>query len=68
MEQPFAAFDIGCIECGESSSLIGLYATEAEAQAACDTWEAVGWRGGQHYYEVFDLRTPAGLPVPAEVS
>ena len=52
----FMAFDVGCIECGEPSSILGLFATEAEAQAKCDEWDAKGWRGGQHYYEVFDLQ------------
>lgn len=58
----FVAVDIGCIECGESSALIGVYDTHESAQQACDTWQEVGWRGGQHSYEVFDLDSGIGLP------
>lgn len=58
----FLAFDIGCIECGSSSAVIGTFATREQAQAACDAWEALGWRDGQHFYEVFDLRSAVGLP------
>ena len=49
------AFDVGCIECGEASSVIGLFATREEALAACIPFEELGWIGGQHYYEVFDM-------------
>ena len=33
------AFDIGCIECGEYSTPIGLFPTEAKAQEAADAAE-----------------------------
>lgn len=29
------AFDVGCYECGEPSGVIGFFATEADAAAAC---------------------------------
>jgi hypothetical protein len=51
------AFDIGCIECGEGSAVIGTYDTQEEADAAC----AVAAEGqernwsGQHSMESFDL-------------
>jgi hypothetical protein len=51
------AFDVGCIECGEDSAVIGTYDTEAEAEAACETTaeeQARNW-SGQHSMEVFDL-------------
>ena len=51
------AFDIGCIECGEASAVIGTFDTEAEANTAADAAEeaqrANWW--GQHYFEVYDL-------------
>lgn len=51
------AFDIGCIECGEGSDVIGLYETEEAATAACDDarkTQGEDWNG-QHHMEVFDL-------------
>lgn len=51
----FLAMDIGCLECGEESEVLGVFPTEAEAQAKCDEMEKKGWRGGQHSYEVFEL-------------
>ena len=59
----YMAFDIGCIECGQDSAVIGLYTSEKKAEAACEEWEAVGWRGGQHHYQVFDLDKTVGLPI-----
>lgn len=49
--------DIGCIECGECTTVIGLYASREAAEAACDkAYEKnqLDWRG-QHSFEVFDL-------------
>ena len=63
------AFDIGCIECGEASAVIGIYATPQEAQAACDDAaeeQARNWHG-QHSMEVFDLANQA-LPCVIEVA
>lgn len=57
----FLAFDIGCIECGESSRVIGVYFTEAEAQAACTAAEdeqSKDW-SGQHSMEVFEVEVPS---------
>jgi len=54
------AFDIGCIECGESSNVIGIYASREGAQAAADAAEKAqleDWHG-QHSMEVFDLAEP----------
>jgi hypothetical protein len=51
------AFDVGCIECGEPSAVVGTFATEQEARAAADAAEErqqADWHG-QHYFEVFDL-------------
>ena len=60
MSGTWLAFDIGCIECGEDSGVIGTFATEAEADAAAlaayerhrDAWR------GQHHMAVFDLSDP----------
>lgn len=51
----YIAMDIGCIECGEDSRLLGVFATEAEAEAACKVArekQAANWYG-QHSMEVF---------------
>lgn len=55
---PWMVFNIGCIECGVSSGLVGLYASEDEAiEAAIKLQECHDWReGGENSYEVFDLR------------
>jgi hypothetical protein len=51
------AFDVGCIECRESSGVIGLYDNEAAARAACDVAEAAQAKkwSGEHRMEVFHL-------------
>jgi hypothetical protein len=57
MPERWLAFDIGCIECGEGSAVIGTYATQEAAQQAADTAEEQqkqDWRG-QHRFEVYDL-------------
>ena len=51
----YVAVDIGCIECGASSDVIGVFDTRQAAEDACKPWEALGWIGEQHYYEVFDV-------------
>ena len=55
-------FNIGCIECGVSSNVVGVYTTEEEAMRvanACDNSGELSWReGGQNSYEVFDLSAP----------
>lgn len=54
------AFNVGCIECGVSSAVVGCFDTQAEAEAACHACDAVlSWReGGQNSFEVFDLCAP----------
>lgn len=51
----YIVVDIGCIECGESSSIIGVFTDRALAEAAVADWERIGRRGGQHSYEIFDM-------------
>jgi len=55
----YLAFDIGCIECGEPSGIVGLFATKEEANAALDQAEKkqeADWMG-QHRFLVFDLES-----------
>ncbi len=60
----YLAFDIGCIECSESSSVIGVYKTETEAEKAIEeyitgenTWGRKEWNG-QHECKVFEINLP----------
>jgi hypothetical protein len=50
-------FNVGCIECGVSSDVVGVFETKEKAlevARACDS--ALSWRGGgQNSFEVFDL-------------
>jgi hypothetical protein len=53
-------FNIGCIECGVSSNVVGTYATKEEAEAVEDICSKdLDWReGGQNHFSVFDLSAP----------
>jgi hypothetical protein len=53
----YVAVDIGCLECGEGSAVLGVFTTEERAQAVCDDHaerQAKGWRG-QHDFAVFPI-------------
>jgi hypothetical protein len=56
----YMVFNIGCIECGVSSNVVGLYDTKDEADkvvAICE--DKLHWReSGQNAFEVFDLTQP----------
>jgi len=56
----FLVFDIGCIECGESSDVVGIYEAREQAervQKERAEGDANGsyFSGGQHSVEVFEL-------------
>lgn len=50
-------FNVGCIECGVSSNVVGFFAHKHEADAIADKLNDIhSWRGGgQNSYEVFEL-------------
>jgi len=51
------AFDIGCIECGEGSSVIGIFTNPEDAEVARKAREdeqARNWHG-QHIMQVFEI-------------
>ena len=50
-------FNVGCIECGVSSNVVGTYQTSEEADRVAEICNAkLSWReGGQNSFEVFDL-------------
>lgn len=50
-------FNVGCIECGVSSNVVGVFVHKEEADNIAKTLdEKLAWReGGQNSYEVFEL-------------
>lgn len=59
----YLVMDIGCIECGEPSRVVGLYTSKKEAIKVRDeyassdsSWGRPEW-GGQHAVEVHDIKT-----------
>ena len=55
--KPWMVFNVGCIDCGVSSNVVGFYATEDEAYRIVDFLDDhLSWRGGgQNSFEVFDI-------------
>lgn len=53
----WVAVDIGCIECGETSAVLGVFSSKEQAQSACDEHQArlAQTRSGQHSFEVFGV-------------
>jgi len=50
----YVAVDIGCIECGEESAVLGIFTNEADAKSLCaeeEVAQAKDWHG-QHHFEV----------------
>jgi hypothetical protein len=56
----YMVFNIGCIECGVSSDVVGVYESEEEADAVARLCESKlhGRQGGLNDFEVFDLSAP----------
>ena len=67
----YLVLDIGCIECAEGSSVVGLFdEREAAARECMDAAErqAKNWRGG-HEFLLIDLHNPPKSEyAPAEVA
>lgn len=57
---PWLVFNIGCIECGVSSDVVGVYQTQDEAERVAKVCAGIlSWRqGGQNDFIVFDLSAP----------
>lgn len=53
----YLVINIGCIECGVSSQVVGLFETAEQANAIAEKCEEkYDWReGGQNSFEVFPL-------------
>lgn len=53
----YVLVDIGCIECGEESAVIGIYTNKKKAQRIKREYEKrqrENWYG-QHYFEIFEI-------------
>jgi hypothetical protein len=52
--------NIGCIECGVPSNIVGMFSSEKKAQdLAIALGKSHGWRhGGQNSFEVFPVPQP----------
>lgn len=60
MKTYYLAFDIGCIECGEDSNVIGVFKTEKEAGDALiesSEIQSKDWHG-EHHFKVFQIEVP----------
>lgn len=55
--------EIGCIECGMGSEVVGVFDSRAVAErAAAECHDKFHWRyGGENSFEVFDIDTDVGL-------
>lgn len=53
----FLVMNIGCIECGVSSNVVGVFTDKDTAQAVADTCQDKYYfrEGGQNSFEVFEL-------------
>jgi hypothetical protein len=53
----YLVMNIGCIECGVSSKIVGLFSDLARAESVAQQCEENhSWReGGQNCYDVFEL-------------
>ena len=57
MKKLYVAVDIGCIECGESSAVLGIFTDKNKAWDVLDEHEkrqGEHWRG-QHYFDVYEV-------------
>ena len=53
----YMVFNIGCLECGVTSDVVGFYDDKEEAEAVAEwLYESLHWlEDGQNSFEVFDL-------------
>ena len=57
MEKYYVAVDIGCIECGESSHVLGIFTKKEKAYEVIHDHkkrQQENW-SGQHFFEVFNI-------------
>ena len=54
----YVAVDIGCIECGENSHVLGIFTDKKKAEKVCDMHEERQRKKwiGQHNFEVYEIK------------
>lgn len=59
----YLVMNIGCIECGVSSKIVGVFASEEKAKTVAeDCSYNHNWReGGENAFEVFELPEPENI-------
>ena len=58
----YLAFDVGCIECGEDSGPIGVFADREAAERSCEDAQVKqqeDWYG-EHVMDVWEIDVPVG--------
>ena len=54
----YVVVDIGCIECGEPSGVLGIFTNEEEAEKVAEKYAEIqsnNW-SGQHHFEIFEVK------------
>ena len=54
----YVVLDIGCIECGEASSILGIFDNKKKAEEVKNKYSKIqsnNWTG-QHYFEVIKVK------------
>jgi len=62
-ERRFVLVDIGCIECDEPTSVVGVYRERIDAEVAAERLPSGGegdYSDGQHVVEIFEVELSDG--------
>lgn len=54
----YVVLDIGCIECGEQSAILGIFDDKKKAQKVRDKYSEIqedNWHG-QHFFEIVEVK------------
>ena len=53
----YIVVDIGCIECGEPSCILGIFTDKEKAYKVRDKYKEIqsNYWSGQHYFEVYEV-------------
>lgn len=54
----YVVVDIGCIECGEQSAVLGIFTNKKQAEEVQKKYREIqsnNWTG-QHYFEIFEIK------------
>ena len=54
----YVVLDIGCIECGEQSAILGIFDNKQKAKEVMEKYEKIqssNWTG-QHHFEIMEVK------------